>query len=114
MKYLNVLHRHRAAYGLEWKLLKMIPLCLVGSTLVPVFVALAGRIFPPDGTESEVAKSLMSLDIFSIAVGLTLWSAVLTVAVGCIVVVVMKGPAYVADGYSPDDAKYQPQCDESE
>lgn len=54
-----------------------------------------------------MAKKLTTLDIFSLAAGITAWSAILTVAVGCIVVVVMKGPAYVADGYSPDDARYR-------
>ena len=29
------------------------------------------------------------------------WTLVLTVAIGCIVVMVMKGPAYVADPYPP-------------
>jgi hypothetical protein len=29
------------------------------------------------------------------------WTLVLTVAIGCVIVIVMKGPAYVADGYPP-------------
>ena len=27
------------------------------------------------------------------------WAAVLTIAIGCVIVWLMKGPAYVADGY---------------
>jgi hypothetical protein len=34
----------------------------------------------------------------------TVWTAVLTIAIGCFVVVVMKGPAYVADRYPLQDA----------
>jgi hypothetical protein len=33
-----------------------------------------------------------------------LLTAVLTIAIGCIVVMIMKGPAYVADGYELDAA----------
>jgi len=102
---------HRGAPGLEWKLFKKLPLCLLGGAIVPLLVALGGRAFPPEGSASEVAKQISTLDIFAIAIGLTAWSAIITVGVGCIVVIVMKGPAYVADGYSPDDAKYQPQAD---
>ena len=30
------------------------------------------------------------------------WSLVLTLAIGCVIVMVMKGPAYVADAYAMD------------
>ena len=29
------------------------------------------------------------------------WTLVLTLAIGCAIVIVMKGPAYVADAYPP-------------
>ena len=106
--------QHRSAPGLEWKLFKKLPLCLLGGAIVPLLIALGGRIFPPEGSAADVAKQLSTLDIFSIAVGLTAWSAIITLCVGCIIVIVMKGPAYVADGYSPDDAKYLPREDEDD
>ena len=28
------------------------------------------------------------------------WTLVLTLAIGCVIVMLMKGPAYVADGYA--------------
>lgn len=108
MKYLRKLHARRAAAGMEWKILRKLPLCLVGGVVVPLLLSAGGRLYPPPGPAHEVAKQLTSLDIFSIAVGSAVWVAVITVAFGCMVVVVMKGPAYVADGYSPDDPKYQP------
>jgi hypothetical protein len=30
---------------------------------------------------------------------ISIWSLVLTVTIGCVIVWLMKGPAYVADGY---------------
>ena len=34
----------------------------------------------------------------------TAWTAAFTVAIGCLIVMVMKGPAYVADKYPLSDA----------
>ena len=99
MDYFKKLHNRREPPGLEWKILRRLPMVLVGSTAVPALMALGGRWFPPAGTRQEVFKYVSSVDIFAISLVLTLWTAVFTVAIGCVVVVVMKGPAYVADAY---------------
>jgi hypothetical protein len=31
------------------------------------------------------------------------WALVLTLAIGCVIVMLMKGPAYVADAYAMDE-----------
>ena len=46
----------------------------------------------------DVAKHIRSVDIFAVARTVTFWTAVFTVAIGCVVV------AYVADLYPPDHA----------
>jgi hypothetical protein len=113
MNYFRLLKNpHRGVPGLEWKLFKKLPMFLLGGAVIPLLIALSGRVFPPDGPTADVAKHISTLDIFSIAVGLTAWFALMTVGVGCVVVIIMKGPAYVADGYSPDDAKYLPRDNE--
>jgi ABC-type Fe3+ transport system permease subunit len=99
LNYFRKLHNRREPPGLERKILRRLPMALLGSTLVPVMMAVGGRWNPPDGTREEIYKYTSSVDIFAISLGLTLWTAVFTVAIGCIVVVVMKGPAYVADEY---------------
>jgi hypothetical protein len=105
-------NQHCGVPGLEWKLFKKLPMFLLGGAVIPLLIAFSGRVFPPDGPAADVAKQILTLDIFSIAVGLTAWFAILTVGVGCVVVIIMKGPAYVADSYSPDDAKYLPRDNE--
>ena len=108
MKYLQKLHDRREPPGLEWTILKKLPMALLGSTLVPVFLAVGARIMPPGGAAMDVAKQVKHVDITAIGLAITLWIAVLTVAIGCVVVIVMKGPAYVADAYpmeEPDPAK---------
>ncbi len=106
MKLLQKLHNRREPPGLEWAILKKLPFCLLGATLVPLLMAIGVRWFPSPGTDGGIAKQVTSVDIFAFALLLTGWTAVFTVAMGCVLVVVMKGPAYVADGYSPDDPKY--------
>ncbi len=114
MRYLRKLYEHREPPGMEWRILQKVPALLLGAVMIPLMMSIGGRLFPPGGTPAEAAKQLTTLDILSVALGITAWSAILTVAVGCIVVVVMKGPAYVADGYSPDDAKYRERYTENE
>jgi len=90
--------------GMEWKLLRRLPLVLLGGTVIPALVCVGTRLWPPQGTALEVARHLQRIDFAAIATVVTLWTAVLTVAIGCVVVVVMKGPAYVADRYELSDS----------
>lgn len=105
MKLLNKLPNSvREAPGLEWVILKKLPMILLAGTLLPLFISLINRSFPPEGSAALVAKHIQMVDIWCISTTLTLWSAVLTVAIGCFVVWIMKGPAYVADGYELVDS----------
>ena len=98
MTLFNKLHGRRVPPGLEWQILRRLPhITLVGS-LIPVALAVLVRILPPE-PGVDIAKHVRSVDIFAIATAITFFTAVLTVAIGCIVVYIMKGPAYVADAY---------------
>jgi len=99
MKLLNKIDERRTPHGLEITILRHIPRAFALGTAALFVVAMSTRIFPPSGTAQEVAKKTMSIDILSIAFALTFWTGLFTVAVGCIVVYIMKGPAYVADAY---------------
>ncbi|MGB5440638.1 MAG: hypothetical protein WBN57_09770 [Gammaproteobacteria bacterium] len=105
MNILNKLpNSRRHAAGLEWVVLKKLPAVLLVGTLLPLFISLAMRFFPQDGTSSEIAKQVKLVDIMTIATVATVWMSVFTVAIGCCVVVIMKGPAYVADAYEVPDS----------
>ena len=90
--------------GLERTVFRKLPVWWLGGTVVPALVAALGRIYPPDGTEQSVAKHLYWVDALAIGAVMTVWTAVLTVAIGCWVVMVMKGPHYAADSYPLNDA----------
>ena len=106
MRWLNRLPGHRREpAGLEWRLLRRLPVMLLGGTVVPVLFGIASRLWPPTGAPSALAAHFQFVDIVAIALIVTAWTAALTIAVGCCVVVVMKGPAYVADRYDLSDAE---------
>lgn len=102
---LNKLPGHlRAASGLEWTILRRLPGILLGGLLLIGGITGAFHLWPPAGTSAEVAKQLLSIDIFAIGLSVVHLTAVGTVAIGCVVVMIMKGPAYVADGFNVSDA----------
>jgi hypothetical protein len=105
-KYFRKLHENRSPPGLERVIWRWLPMALLASVLLPGALSIIVRLAPPQGSAYQVAKTITSVDIFALATGLTALVAVLTLAIGCIVVMIMKGPAYVADGY---DRLQQPE-----
>lgn len=93
------LHERVAPPGLEIRLLKAMPVAALASIVLPLLLAWAARIYVPGAGFANAVKTIKSVDIFAWSVSATLLTAVFTVTIGCIVVWVMKGPAYVADAY---------------
>lgn len=106
MPWLNKLpNTHRYPPGLEWQLLRRMPGILLVGTLLPLLVAGLARLLFWTGGAEETAATLRMLDIYVIATVMLHWTLVLTLAIGCFIVMVMKGPAYVADPYPLPDAE---------
>lgn len=107
MRYLRRLPgTHREPAGLEWQIFRLLPTALIAGTLLPVLYYLYAGVFPSPAAGESVEKYLAGIGIAAVATVVTLWTAVFTVAIGCIVVWVMKGPAYVADAYPLSDAEH--------
>lgn len=104
VKYFKKLYAHRYPPGLEWDILQLMPRVIVAVVLALSVAPAWVRLFPPNGTAFEVAKRTTLVDFVSIATGLTVLTAIITVTIGCVLVLVMKGPAYVADAYELPDA----------
>ncbi len=90
---------------MEWALVKKLPYALLVGTVIPAITALGMRFLEYEGDANEVAKFIETVDIALITTVVTAWTAVLTIAIGCFLVIVMKGPAYVADAYHLHDAE---------
>lgn len=91
----------RSAPGFEWALWKRLPALLVWGTAAPLAFA-AVEFFAAPGVLSGVGEGSRLLILFQI-IGLVVfyWTLMLTLAIGCVIVMLMKGPAFVADPYPP-------------
>ncbi len=86
----------RSASGLEWTLWRKLPLILVVGTVLPLLVLLALHLIYADGSSAQ-ERWLQMADYIVAGVVIFHWTVVGTVAIGCVVVMLMKGPGYVAD-----------------
>lgn len=95
----------RSAPGLEHRLWRRLPAILAWGTLLPLLAIAVNHVLAPAAVPgmAENGPRLM-WDFAMLGAVLLHWTLVLTVAIGCFIVRVMKGPAYVADGYPMPDA----------
>lgn len=96
MNWLTRIHGRKTPPGLEVQILRKLPRVILVGTLTILALPVIVRFWPAQ-PGVDAAKHIKSVDIFAIATEITLITAVFTVAIGCVVVHVMKGPAYVAD-----------------
>lgn len=80
--------------GFEWVLLKKIPLIFIVTGIAPCFTML--KLYLMNDTLSAEQFKVIYL---CLGILFSLWFLVGALAIGCIVVMIMKGPAYVADPY---------------
>lgn len=80
--------------GFEWVLLKKIPLIFFISVLVPCAIML--KLYMMNDTLNAEQLKIVYL---CLGVLFNIWFFEGTVAIGCVIVILMKGPAYVADPY---------------
>jgi hypothetical protein len=90
---------HPETPGLEWTLWRKLPMVLLTGTALLVLVVLAVHALVDTEGRPALARQLLMFDYFAIGALVLHWTAVFTVAIGCTVVLIMKGPAYEADPY---------------
>lgn len=104
----------KAPPGLERKILRLIPKVFVTGTVMIFMPSLITRLWNLHETPWVVAKLITTVDIYAFSLLSVLWTTLFTVGVGALTVMVMKGPAYVADAYPLPDADKPRSIDESE
>ena len=99
MNWFNVLEgSRRSASGLEWKIWRKLPMVFLLGTVLPVLLWTALEFLSPHSrTDQPIWLSTGAFVILGAVI--FNWTMVLTVAIGCAIVMVMKGPGYVADAY---------------
>jgi hypothetical protein len=98
-----------SAPGLEHLIWRRLPAILLWGTLLPLGLAGLNRaVTPPVSESSARAGALLLWDYTMFGVVVLHWTLVLTLALGCFIVRVMKGPAYVADAYPLPSERGEP------
>lgn len=100
MRWLNRLpDSRRSPPGLEWAIWKRLPAILGWGTAVPLALVAGAWLFAPERSAfvEDAGRLLFTYQLIGLVV--LHWTLVFTVAIGCAVVMVMKGPAFVADAY---------------
>ena len=91
----------RSAPGLEWTLWRRLPALLGWGTALPGLLAAVLWLAAPEVADTAGDRDQWLLIYRLIGAVLLHWSLMLTLAIGCVIVMLMKGPAYVADAYPP-------------
>lgn len=99
MNWLNKLPGFtRSAPGLEWALWKKLPWITLAGTVLPIALVGLAWLAAPEPATPASERALTQWFYIAIGVVILHWTLVLTAAIGCVIVMLMKGPAYVADG----------------
>ena len=86
-------------YGFEWRLLRLMPTVFIAGTVLPALMSLLARWGITEGSAAELSRRIQMFDFLMIGLVILVWTVVLTLTIGCVIVWIMKGPAYVADGF---------------
>ncbi len=88
----------RSPSGLEWRVLKKLPLVTLLGTIIPIGFVLA--LYWSELLEPRVLDKIIMITIGLVSLH---WSFMVTIGIAAFIVMLMKGPAYVADPYYPPD-----------
>jgi Na+/proline symporter len=86
--------------GKERWILRQAPFWVLMGTLAILMPSLLTRIIP---SETRATGNSGLIDILVLATLICYWIAIFTIVIGAFIVVLMKGPAYVADAYPLED-----------
>jgi hypothetical protein len=116
MKWLHKLpNSERSASGLEWSIWRKLPVIAVLGAGLPLLCLGLLHLFMDAEANTAQARWLQMADFFCWAVVIFNLTMVFTVAIGCVIVMIMKGPGYVADSYQvshSDKPRAEPETDE--
>jgi hypothetical protein len=93
----------RAPIGVEWTVLHHLPVITLAGTGLPIVGALGAALFL--GGDPASAKVAATIRIVLASVLVLHWTVVFTVALLCVIVLIAKGSAYVANAYPLIDSE---------
>ncbi len=103
------MHKHypvvRHPAGLEWALFKKIPLLTAAGFVVIGLLWAAALFWPWQADAQSTADLIRRIEFALIGAAIFHITMMVTLAIGCVVVLIMKGPRYSADSYPVEDAE---------
>ena len=91
----------RTPAGKERVVLRQLPQAFLLGTLLLAIPSLVARLI----ASPEDALAVMTTDIYVISLVILHWTVVFTVGIAAFIIMMMKGPAYVADAYPLQEAE---------
>ena len=95
----------RAPAGLEWRLIRKLPRLTWLGLLALLLLWGALHAWPFDGDPHDIERRLRAFNYMLIGLAIFHITMVVTVALGCLIVMIMKGPQYTSDSYPVQDAE---------
>ena len=89
----------RTPAGLETRVLRKLPAIALFGTIALILPSIVVRLLDWGDVSHAALTRISMVDIYVTGVVVLHWTVVFTVAIGAFIVMVMKGPAYVADAY---------------
>lgn len=86
-------------YGFELRLLRLMPTLCIAGTILPALMSFGARFWITESSAAQLSRSIQLFDFMMIGLVIFIWTLALTLSIGCVIVWLMKGPAYVADGF---------------
>ena len=90
--------------GLERKILRHMPAAFLGTLVLCGIPSLCVRLADIQGSQIAIDALIHRVDIMALAVLMVVWNIAFAITTGAVLIVLMKGPGYVADGYKLIDA----------
>lgn len=95
----------RSPSGLEWVLWRRLPFIFLVGVSVPCAIMAVAWLLSWGDVDASTQRQLTQWVYMMVGLVILHLTLVLTLAIGCVIVMVMKGPAYVADPYFLDGSK---------
>jgi len=89
----------RCAYGLECRVLRLVPRLVLAAIGLPALLSLLARLWAGDAYGEARARQLQLFDFMMLGLAGTSLMLVAALSLVCVIIWLMKGPAYVADAY---------------
>lgn len=104
-KYFNKLPGYKTATpGNERWILRQVPFWMLMGSLAILMPSILVRLFPSKPPAVGISGSPGFIDILVVATLICYWIVLFTIIIGAYIIVLMKGPAYVADAYALEDS----------